>query len=89
MLGALWLFGFSPMAKHQFARHDLRKMFLGLGDSQYLVVFFNGWALQNCILEHKHRTAGQTWPAAMTALLYSIMVGFFYLVCYPLYSTLR
>jgi hypothetical protein len=77
------------MAKHQFARHDLRIMFLGLGDSQYLVVCFNACALQCCIVEHVHRKAGRTWPAAMTALLYSIMVGFFYLVCYPLYSLLR
>jgi hypothetical protein len=88
-LVALWVLGLSLMAKRHFALHDLRTTFLGLGDSQYIVVFFNTCALQFCILEHKHRNAGRTLPAAMTALLYSIMVGFFYLVCYPLCSLLR
>jgi hypothetical protein len=84
-LGALWQVGFSPLAKDQFARHDLQIMFLGLGDSQFLIVFLNACALRFCILEQKHRMAGRIWPAVMTALLWSIMVGYFYLDCYPLY----
>ena len=85
-LCAIWLFGFSPVAKRHFALPDPRwTTFHGLDQFQIMVVGFNTWALICCIVQREHRMAGRTWPTVMTALLYAVMVGFFYLVCYPLY----
>jgi hypothetical protein len=82
----LWLFGFSPVAKLMFALHDPQTTFHGLDDRQIMVGFFNTIALQCCLLQHKHRPAGRTWPSVMSALVYVVMVGLFYRDLYSAYD---
>jgi hypothetical protein len=79
-LAGLWLFGFSPLSKLVCALHDPLTT-----SHEIMVVVLNTCALQCCLLQHKHRTMGRTWPSVVTALVYLVMVGFFYLDCYLAY----
>jgi hypothetical protein len=85
-LGALWLFGFSPMAQRHFALHDPNTAVYRLDYLQITAVVVNTFALLCCIWQEKHRSEEQTRSSVVAALIYCSMIGFFYLVCYPLYQ---